>query len=104
MTHDKFKVLREDKIKHIEKILLKLKAETEKICADAVKDKGEIGGAVNWADLHCHWSEFYRDSEGDSGFRVYIEESAPYNVELQKYISDKLNEAGFINIEIITEW
>jgi len=89
---------------YLEKILLKLKAETEKICADAVKDKGEIGGAVNWADLHCHWSEFYRDSEGDSGFRVYIEESAPYNVELQKYISDKLNEAGFINIEIITEW
>ena len=72
MTHDKFKVLREGKIKHIEKILLKLKAETEKICADAVKDKGEIGGAVNWADLHCQWSEFYRDSEGDSGLEFIL--------------------------------
>ena len=60
--------------------------------------------AVNWADFQCTCTEYYIDDLGDTGYRVVIEEAAPDNTEVAKFIADELAMYGYRDIEIRLEW
>ena len=77
---------------------------TDEACAAAIAARRNIGGAVNWSNLHCAGVERYETDLGDSGVRVYVEEADPSAVELQAFITDHLTATGHPHIEVITEW
>jgi hypothetical protein len=84
--------------------LINLKLAANRACIKAVADKQNIDGAINWADLNCHTAEEYQDESGNTGKRVYVQEAAPDNGPLCIYISQRLHEMGFGDIEVVTEW
>ena len=59
---------------------------------------------VNWGDIHCRWAEEYKTSTGDRGYRVYLEEAAPSASHLQRFVALELEDAGYPDIEVVTDW
>lgn len=59
---------------------------------------------INWADLRCVMAEYTIGQDGNSTHRVYIEEASPTCPEFQHFIAGKLDELGFRNVEVVTEW
>lgn len=86
--------------------LKRLRVATEAILRDAYKHRDDIlsRGAVNRADLHCVAALKVEDDQGETSYRVEIEECAPDAADLQRFVHAKLEEAGFFNIEVDTEW
>ena len=77
---------------------------TDAACELASMNWKAIGGAVNWADLSCAVSERFETSDGDHGFRVYVEEAAPNEQALCDFIAAELKQKGFGDVEVVTEW
>ena len=77
----------------IKQFLSSLIAATDKACdeaIDATKQDGRFrGAAVNWSDF---------------GYRAYVEEADPYNLELQAFIGKELAKSGFPEVTVLTEW
>lgn len=78
-------------------------------CKRAVPARGEIGGAVNWADLHPCEVEYRLDSHGGEYFCVIVEEAAPDADELKTWLEREIgNEYRTleppIRITVETEW
>lgn len=65
---------------------------------------GQVDGAINWADLACRDVRRWTDDTGASGYAVSIEEASPDAWELQTFVRGYLVEAGFANVEVVTEW
>ena len=91
----------------IRQFLSNLITATNEACDNAVG--AELLGrfrwaAVNWADLSCHSAEFYMNEYGSFGYRVYIEEADPNNLELQAFIGGELAKLGFPEVTVLTEW
>lgn len=86
--------------------LQRLQKATEAILRDAYEHRnGNLSrGAVNWADLHCVAALRVENQDGEVSWRVEIEEVAPDAVDLQRFVHSKLEEAGFFDIEVFTEW
>ena len=85
--------------------LNKLKSITDEICNMANDAKQTFtDAAINWADFCCVSAEYYTNSEGQEGYRVYIEEANPVNTQVQFFIMDELAIKGFENIEVCFEW
>lgn len=66
--------------------------------------EGRVASAINWADLACRDVRRWTDDTGASGYAVSIEEAAPDAWELQTFVREYLVEAGFANVEVVTEW
>jgi nucleotide-binding universal stress UspA family protein len=65
----------------------------------------DIDGAINWGNLHVVDVEFYRSLGHErEGYRVLIEEADPYAPELHEFIATRLQDAGFLCVEVVTEW
>lgn len=84
--------------------LKELKAVANKACDSAIEERGDIGGAINWDDLGCTEVEHYASDLGTTGHRVYIEEAAPHETHLILFIGEKLEAAGYKNVEVVTAW
>lgn len=84
------------------KILKKIVTATDEVIVDVSKDKS-IDYGVNWADLHCVSAEWYFDDEGNTGYRVYIEEASPDAINFRNAVNDELFARGW-DVEVITEW
>lgn len=78
----------------------------EEACRIAYKHRTQIGGAVNWGDLHCVSAEYRMDEQGREFFAILVEEAAPgcEADSVAGYISKRLDEMGFIDIRVETEW
>ena len=84
--------------------LTKLHEAGERAARAAYKATPRVDGAINWGDLHCvaalrveyHW--------GEIEYRVEIEEAAPDNAALQGFIHARLEEDGFPDVAVYTEW
>lgn len=83
--------------------LKELKSNCESIC-ERIKEHPNHEWVANWSNFRCVSAEQYTDSEGEEGHRVYIEEADPNNEALKLYIWSKLQEVGFEDVEVITEW
>lgn len=87
--------------------LKKLREAANKICKEAHDNKAGSfyeEEAINWGDLHCCGVEQYINDYGETGDRAYIEEAAPNCCKFQAHIQDQLNEIGFHDIDVVTEW
>jgi len=60
-----------------------------------------LRGAINWADLKVVDVRFSVGIDNDSLYQIYIEEVAPDEYELHKYLYNNL---PYDDIEIHTEW
>ncbi len=83
--------------------LQELKSNCESIC-ERIKEHHHRDWVANWMSFRCVSAESYINSEGEEGHRVYIEEADPNNMALKQYIWIKLQEVGFDDVEVITEW
>ena len=84
--------------------LSELRSCAEDACQAAFEKKPEIGGAVNWASLGCVDARLWRDSYGNEGLSVYIDEASETAVELQSFIHEYLKDRGYHDVEVVTEW
>lgn len=91
--------------------LTAIMAAANKAVLSAHRMRRKIEGAINWGDLSCSDVELVESlmsSEyGENSaitIRVVIEEADPENRQLQEYIAQKLSKAGFLDIEVWTEW
>lgn len=73
-------------------------------CDAAWHDEACKGEAINWGDFDCVGAEFYIDNDGETGYRVLIEEADPCCVHVHKFVSDYLASRGFEHVEVRTEW
>ena len=73
---------------------------------DSIKPrhKKTIGGAVNWGSLDCYEARWWMDSEGRTGYTVYVQEATHDASGLQRWIRDQLANAGWPAVEVVTEW
>jgi hypothetical protein len=82
-----------------------LQTEVEEILKTATEHRQEIGGAVNWADLHCKDVEEHRSLLfGYVSIVVVIEEASPDAIELRKFIYAHLEKRGYKSVFVETEW
>jgi hypothetical protein len=81
-----------------------LRAAAEEACKKAVSQREAIGGAVNWADLHCYEARRYETDAGEIGYAVVIEEASPNSNGLSQFISDELHGKGFENVKVCLDW
>lgn len=81
-----------------------LQKAAEDACQAAIAAKTEIGGAINWADLHCAEARWFINHQGESGQAVYIEEASHDSSKLIIFIRDFLYARGFAGVEIYPEW
>ena len=44
------------------------------------------------------------NEHGSFGYRAYVEEADPYNLELQAFIGKELAKSGFPEVTVLTEW
>jgi hypothetical protein len=72
--------------------------------SEAFEKRQEISGAINWGDLCCVAAEFIVDQEGNQRVQVRIEEAAPDYGEFHEFIAKRLEENGFGNVTVLTEW
>ena len=85
-------------------LLQRLRAATDAALTAAFAHREDIGGAVNWADLRCLEARVFTSDDGETGLQVFIEEAAPDAQELQEFVGEHLRQAGFLVVEVVTEW
>lgn len=93
-------MMNEDEV--IEK-LRKLQKEVDEALFIANQNRGDIKGAINWADLKCVSTEYCFDVYGDFSYKAFIEECDPSSVDLISFVHDNL-ESDWTDLEIICEW
>ena len=84
--------------------LRNLKAAADKAIESAQANKRKLDGAINWGDLGCICAEHVVDQDGDESYRVAISEAAPENWRFHRFIRERLAEAGFPDVSVVTEW
>lgn len=72
--------------------------------AIAHNHKSEWNDAINWGDLHCVNAELVSSFDGDTSFRVWVEEAEPGASELIRFIGEHLARHGWGSVEVVTEW
>ena len=84
--------------------LKELRAAGERAIESAKQNKNLIDGAINWGDLHCVAALRVEDDLGEVHYRVEIEEAAPDNAQICRYVSEYLKGCGFAGVSVYTEW
>ena len=85
--------------------LKELKQITTRCCKLAFDARHTFkNAAVNWFDFQCTCAEYCIDDTGNTGHRVIVEEAAPDNAEVARFIADGLAPHGYEDIEIRLEW
>lgn len=84
--------------------LKELRAAGERAIESAQQHKAEADGPINWGDLHCVAALRVEDDEGQIHYRVEIEEAAPDNDNLIRYVAEYLKGCGFPDVAVYTEW
>lgn len=77
---------------------------TERVLEHAQANKKDIDGPINWGDLHCVSAERYYNHNDETGLRVFIEEAAPDNCELEEFVREGLAKLGYKNVIVMCEW
>jgi hypothetical protein len=77
---------------------------SQKIAEEAYKKRGEIHGAINWGDLGTTDAQHCIDVSGRTFFRIIIEEASPDASELRDFVSKRLAEEGWQNVDVELEW
>jgi hypothetical protein len=80
---------------------LDLQTTVNGILAQAMGERSQIAGAVNWADLRCVDVEM---SLIDGHVTVTIEEASPEAVDLCRYVAKELARRGYEEVAVKTEW
>jgi hypothetical protein len=97
-----------NELRTLKPALKALESAVEAACASAYEARPEIKGAINWADLHCAQAEFFITSNGETGYRVWISEASPDQLDLRKFIREFIDSrsdgARFESLEILFEW
>lgn len=62
------------------------------------------GESINWADLGCVSAEYWEDNQGDSGYRIYIEEASYASWRFRNWVEEWLGERGHGSVLVATEW
>jgi hypothetical protein len=83
--------------------LSKIRDVCEEVLKSVHRNRRNIKGAINWADLSCADVEQVTSLEGDDCIRVIIEEAAPENPEFQEHVRIRMKRRGF-NVDVVTEW
>lgn len=60
--------------------------------------------SVNWIRVSCYEVRKWKNQNGVIGYSVHIVNASPENHVFVAAIYDYLEEAGFSDVEIITEW
>jgi hypothetical protein len=97
----------EAKVVNRKTVFLEIKALTEAACRLAYSKRTLAvfkNEPVNWADLGCTGVEWYQNDTDHRGFRVYIEEAAPDCAHLSAFIANYLQERGYSEVDVVTEW
>lgn len=81
-----------------------LENEVETILQELQKDKQNIDGSINWADLHCVEAKWVIDQDGEERAEVLIEEVSPYEVVLGDRVRENLKDRGYGFVDIHLEW
>jgi hypothetical protein len=71
--------------------------------AEALIVEEFAGEPINWSALHVNQVEYWIDDQGDSGYRVYLDEASPNCPKLAAFVSGYISQAGF-ECEVRTEW
>ena len=88
-----------------EKYAKKLMNDVEKILKEIDKnDKLFNHEAINWADLHCVDVADVDSYSYGKLTQVTIEEAAPECLNFQAHIMTKLQEIGYKNVDVVTQW
>ena len=67
--------------------------------------KAPLDKSVNWMNLQCTEAEWYIAHDGIQGARIYVSEASPDGAVLLKLeMRHELQERGFPDVEVITEW
>ncbi len=68
----------------------------------------KIEGAINWGDLSCTEVKYCINDDGSESYEAIIEEAAPENYELRKFITGYMLTQSKVSIDheliILTEW
>jgi hypothetical protein len=80
---------------------LDLQATVNGILAQAMGERSQIGGPVNWGDLRCVDVEI---SLLDGHVTVTVEEASPSALELCRFVAKELARRGHDEIAVRTEW
>lgn len=83
--------------------LSELTEDTDAVLADAQKKRGEMSGAINWADLRCVDAGVNMTLFG-TGLYVLIEEADPAQAKLAEFVAHGLRDRGWECVEIRFEW
>jgi hypothetical protein len=85
-----------------------LKAELERLrqatAVALLEAKGQVDGAINWADLQCIDAARCEGLDRDEWYVVWISEAAPESDSLKMFVTARLAAAGFQGVEVICEW
>jgi len=109
VTLEDYNALRARVPDHTEAFRVRLVA-VEELIAEAQQDKsafdGEAGrgSGVNWADLRAVDVEHWVRDDGDSGYRVYVEEVSPTAEKLPAFLQAGLADRGIENTAIVCKW
>lgn len=85
--------------------LKKLKQVASDACKKACAQHQDFGSdPVNWADFDCTAAYFQIDDEGDESYMVTLEEASPGCRLVLQFVARELEAAGFVDVNIETEW
>ena len=79
---------------------LDLQATVNGILAQAMEERSQIGGPVNWGDLRCVALRILLDGY----VTVTVEEASPSALELCRFVAKELARRGHDEIAVRTEW
>jgi len=94
---------------HTEAFRVRLVA-VEELIEEAHQDKSAFdegagrGSGVNWGDLRAVDVEHWVRDDGDSGYRVYVEEVSPTAEKLPAFLQAGLADRGIENTAIVCKW
>ena len=79
---------------------LDLQATVNEVLAQAMEERSQIGGPVNWGDLRCVALRILLDGH----VTVTVEEASPSASELCRFVAKELARRGHDEIAVRTEW
>ncbi len=86
------------------KKLKKLREAADAACKKAADMPHRFDEAINWADLGCYAAYRVMPEEGRPFYQVWIAEADPVCPRFQAWVREQLRQAGFDEVEVLTEW
>lgn len=85
--------------------LKRLRRVASEACEKASRQHDNFGNdPINWADFDCRAAYFQVDDEGDESYMITLEGASPDCRHIKEFVSRELEAAGFLGVEVQTEW